>query len=337
MSKQGNPTLIGSFVIGAIAITVFTLLTVGNLTFNAKTYRCVLYFQGSLHGLNIGAPVTYRGVTIGKVGKIAIDFNQQKNRYTIPVYIDIQEQTGTGNTHYQEAGFDTPEEFFKNLIRRGLRAKLKMSSIVTGKLYIEFAFAPETTAIFYGDQETQYIEIPTLPSGLEQFTQTLENLPLRNMIDKTVSALDSINHILSSKELKKTIPLFNTTLTRVDKLAAGLEKQVPGLAHDLTKTLADISELTASTQRVIEKTGANVSPLLSQLQTSFVKMNDTLDRLLTVADNLAQLTDSGSPLQYELQSTLQDISTTARSVSQLSDYLQRHPNALLTGRKETRQ
>ena len=336
MSKQGNPTLIGSFVIGAIAITVFALLTVGNMTFNAKTYRCVLYFQGSLHGLDIGAPVTYRGVTIGKVGKIAIDFNQEKNRYTIPVYIDIQEQTGTNTTHYQEAGFDTPEKFFKNLIRRGLRAKLKMSSIVTGKLYIEFAFAPETTARFYGEQQ-QYIEIPTLPSGLEQFTQTLENLPLKDMIDKTVSALDSINHILSSKELKKTIPLFNSTLTRMDKLAAGLEKQVPGLAHDLTKTLADISELTSSTQRVIEKTGANVSPLLKQLQTSFVKMNDTLDKLLTVADNLAQLTDSGSPLHYELQATLQDIAKTARSVSQLSDYLQRHPNALLTGRKETRQ
>ncbi len=336
MSKQGNPTLIGSFVIGAIAITVFALLTVGNLTFNEKTYRCVLYFQGSLHGLNIGAPVTYRGVTIGKVGKIAIDFNQEKNRYTIPVYIDIQEQTGSGTTHYQEAGFNTPEEFFKNLIQRGLRAKLKMSSIVTGKLYIEFAFAPQTPARFYGDQR-QYIEIPTLPSGLEQFTQTLESLPLRDMIDKTVSALDSINRILSSQELKKTIPLLNTTLTHVDKLAAGLEKQVPGLAHDLTRTLADISGLTASTQRVIEKTGANVSPLLAQLQKSFVKMNNTLDRLLTVADNLAQLTDSGSSLQYELQATLKDISKTARSVSQLSDYLQRHPNALLTGRKETRQ
>ncbi|HHB77541.1 MAG TPA: MCE family protein, partial [Desulfobulbus sp.] len=100
MSKQGNPTLIGSFVIGAIGITVFALLTVGNLTFTEKTSRCVLYFQGSLHGLNIGAPVTYRGVTIGKVGKIAIDFNQEKNRYTIPVYIDIQEQTGSGTTHY---------------------------------------------------------------------------------------------------------------------------------------------------------------------------------------------------------------------------------------------
>ncbi len=335
MSKQGNPTLIGSFVIGAIAITVFVLLTVGNLSFNEKTYRCVLYFPGSLHGLNIGAPVTYRGVTIGKVGKIVIDFNQEKNRYTIPVYIDIQEQTGTGTTHYKEAGFDTPEAFFKDLIRRGLRAKLKMSSIVTGKLYIEFFFAPQAKARLYGGQ-TQYIEIPTLPSGLEQFTQTLESLPLRDMIDKTVSALDSINKILTSKELKKTIPLFNSTLSRMDTVAASLEQEVPGLANNLTNTLADISELASFTQQMIEKTGANASPLLKQLQTSFVKMNGTLDKLLLVADNLTQLTDSRSPLQYELQATLQDISKTARSVTQLSDYLQRHPNALLTGRKETR-
>lgn len=336
MSKQGSPTLIGSFVIGAIAITVFTLLTVGNLSLNKKTYRCVLYFQGSLHGLDIGAPVTYRGVTIGKVGKIAIDFNQEKNRYTIPVYIDIQEQTGTGTTHYQEAGFDTPEAFFRNLIARGLRAKLKMKSIVTGKLYIEFFFAPKTKAQLYGD-EIQYIEIPTLPSGLEQFTQTLEELPLKDMIDKTISALDSINRIVSSKELKKTIPLFNTTLSRMDKLATTLEQQVPNLAHDLKRTLADISGLTAKTQKIIEETGANVSPLMNRLQTSFDKMNHTLDKLLTVADNLARLTDTGSPLEYELRTTLEDISRTARSISQLTDYLQRHPNALLTGRKEHRQ
>ncbi len=336
MSKQGSPTLIGSFVIGAIAITVFTLLTVGNLSLNEKTYRCVLYFQGSLHGLDIGAPVTYRGVTIGKVGKIAIDFNQEKNRYTIPVYIDIQEQTGTGTTHYQEAGFDTPEAFFRNLIARGLRAKLKMKSIVTGKLYIEFFFAPKTKARLYGD-ETQYIEIPTLPSGLDQFTQTLEELPLKDMIDKTIAALDSINRILSSKELKKTIPLFNTTLSRMDKLAATLERQVPNLAHDLKKTLADISGLTTSTQKVMEETGANISPLIDRLQTSFDTMNHTLDKLLTVADNLARLTDTGSPLEYELHTTLQDISRTARSISQLTDYLQRHPNALLTGRKEHEQ
>ncbi len=336
MSKQGNPTLIGSFVIGAIAITVFALLTVGNLGFNEKSYRCVLYFQGSLHGLDIGAPVTYRGVTIGKVARISIDFDQKKNRYTIPVYIDIREQTSSGATHYEEAGFATPEAFFKSLIQKGLRAKLKMKSIVTGKLYIEFFFAPQTTARFY-NPAAKYIEIPTLPSGLDQLTQTLENLPLKDMLDKSIAALDSINHILSSKELQKTIPLFNTTLGRIDKLAGTMDHQVPNLARELKKSLADISKLARTTRQVVANTGADVSPLIVQLRDSFNKMNDTLDKLLTVADNLARLTDNGSPLQYEMRTTLEDISRTARSISRLTDYLQRHPNALLTGRKEFQQ
>lgn len=333
MSKKANPTLIGSFVIGAIAIVVFALLALGNLSLNKKSYRCVLYFQGSLHGLDIGAPVAYRGVNIGKVSDIVIAFNQMENRFTIPVYIDIEEQTTTGKIFYKEAGFDNPDAFFRDLIHRGLRAELKLRSIVTGKLFIEFSFAPATKAVFIGEDK-RYIEIPTLASGFDQLTQALEELPIKDLVTKTVSALDSINHLLNSEKLQKTINHLNGTLLHTDELVVSLEKVVPDLAQEIKNALADFSALSKSTKILVEQTDQNLAPLLTDIEASFAKINNLIDRLLPAVDNLAAMTDINSPLRYELDKTLLEISRTAQSVSQLTDYLLRHPDALVTGRKE---
>ncbi len=333
MSKRANPTLIGSFVIGAIAILIFTLLTLGNLSFNKKSYRCVLYFQGSLHGLDIGAPVAYRGVTIGKVGNIAITYDHAENRFTIPVYVDIAEQVVQGKTHYEEAGFATPDAFFRDMIRRGLRAKLKMRSILTGKLFIEFFFAPDTPVRVTG-LEKEYIEIPTLASGFDQLSQTLEELPLKEIVTKIISTLDNINAMLESKELKRAIPLLNNSLRHADDLFLSLNQEVPELATGFKKALADISVLVKSTQVLVEQTDTDLPRLMTEIESSFVKLTAVLDRLQPLVENLNTMTDENSSLRYRIDSTLLEISKTAQSVSRLSEYLERHPDALLTGRKE---
>ncbi len=333
MSKRANPTLIGSFVIGAIAIVIFALLALGNLSLNKNTYRCVLYFQGSLHGLDIGAPVAYRGVTIGKVTDIAIMFNHGENRFTIPVYVDIAEQVVSGKTHYEEAGFDTPEAFIQDMIRRGLRAKLKMRSLVTGKLFIEFFFAPDTVAKVTGE-EKEYIEIPTLPSGLDQLTQALEELPIKDIVTKIVSALDNINAVLESKELKQTISRLNNSLQHADTLFLSLQQQLPDLAVEFKTTLADFSSLIKTTQALVEQTDTDLPLLMTEIKSSFVKLNSVLERLQPLVENLNMMTDENSSLRYRINNALQEISKTAQSINRLSEYLQRHPDALLTGRKE---
>jgi paraquat-inducible protein B len=333
MSKQANPTLIGSFVLGAIAIIVFALLVLGNLSFNDNSYRCVLYFDGSLHGLDIGAPVAYRGVTVGKVSDIAITFNQKEHRYIIPVYVEINEQAGSAGTHYGTSGFDNPDDFFRSLIARGLRAKLKLRSMVTGKLFIEFFFAPDTEAKFTGG-DTEVIEIPTRPSGLEQLTQTLEDLPVKDMVHKTMTALDAINKLVGSEELQETIPALNSALKQIDSTLYTAEQQMPDLSIETKQVLAEFSSLIQSTRIMLEQTNTDVSPLIKEIRTSFFKISSTLDLLAPVADNLNEITAMDSALQYELPHTLQKISDAAQAIQQLSDYLQRHPETLLTGRKE---
>ena len=91
MSKKANPTLVGTFVLIAIALTVAAIIIIGNIKFKDNKFRCVAFFTGSLYGLDIGAPVTFRGVTIGRVKEIRINFDKEQNNYIIPVHVDIEQ------------------------------------------------------------------------------------------------------------------------------------------------------------------------------------------------------------------------------------------------------
>src|SRR5512136_3377298 len=90
MSKQANKTVIGIFVVGAIALVVIAIVVLGSGKFFRKTFKAVCYFEGSVGGLNIGAPVVFRGVKIGSVTDIVLRTNLEKLTFTIPVYIEIE-------------------------------------------------------------------------------------------------------------------------------------------------------------------------------------------------------------------------------------------------------
>ncbi len=240
MSKHANPALVGTFVIGAITLVIASILVVGNIRLNRESYRCVLYFNGSLHGLDVGAPVTYRGVSIGKVGAIEIAFDRKDNNYHIPVYVEINGDGARLQDNYREAGFEDPEEFFESLVQNGLQAKLKMNSLVTGKLYIEFTFSEKKTEIPL-IRKNGFLLIPTVPSGLEQFTQAMESLPVKQLVDKTLSALSGIDTLVNDPELRNGIAALSNTMTHVDGLVTGAEKKLAALNPQISQLLEDFS------------------------------------------------------------------------------------------------
>ena len=91
MSKKANPTSIGLFIVIGVALGVVGLLLFSSSRLFTRSIKCVLYFHGSLNGLSQGAPVKYRGVTIGSVTKVMIHFNQAIDDYTMPVRVEIRE------------------------------------------------------------------------------------------------------------------------------------------------------------------------------------------------------------------------------------------------------
>jgi paraquat-inducible protein B len=133
MNRRISPALIGAFVIGAVALVVIAVISLGSGKFFRKTYEFVLYFQGSVNGLNVGAPVKYKGVEIGSVTDILLQLEEvEVDRIPVIVELDAGKIAGrgfTGNLLVDPAALQTA-------IDRGLRGQLRMESFVTGVLYV---------------------------------------------------------------------------------------------------------------------------------------------------------------------------------------------------------
>ena len=93
MSKPANKTLIGVFVIVAIGLVVGAILILGSGRFFRHYPKYVMYFESSVKGLSIGSPVVFRGVKVGSVTDISMDFNPSDLSILIPVYVELGEET----------------------------------------------------------------------------------------------------------------------------------------------------------------------------------------------------------------------------------------------------
>lgn len=335
MSKKANPTLVGVFVLVAVALTVATIITLGNFKFKDNRIRCLAYFTGSLYGLDIGAPVTFRGVVIGRVSQIQIKFDQQQNNYIIPVSIDIEQ-----SPHQERNGGNPPSpaqvrQKIEELIAQGLRAQLKMSSLLTSKLYIDLAIHPDSELRLYG-KNPGLIEIPTLPSGLEQITQRLESLPLSDIINKAASALDGINRIINSAETRSSLQALDSTLSRLDTLMASADSELPALAAELKKGLTNVSGLAATATGLLRTADRELPPMSRDLQRLLANLNTTAVTLTRTLGNIEQLSAKDSLFSYQVAGALDELKKAATSIRQLSEYLQQNPNALIFGQGKDR-
>jgi paraquat-inducible protein B len=165
--NRANPTLIGAFIVGAVALVVLGILLLGGARVFTERRTFVAYFEGSVKGLNVGAPVEFQGVRVGAVTDIQLQFLTAENEFRIPVFIQIElgRMTQVGR-HVEAKG-----QLLKALIERGLRAQLEMQSLVTGQLIVQLGFYPDTPVRLVGDGKVP--EISTLPTTMQQVTQTV--------------------------------------------------------------------------------------------------------------------------------------------------------------------
>ncbi|RMD52428.1 MAG: MCE family protein, partial [Nitrospirae bacterium] len=214
MSKKVSPTMIGTFIVGGIIIFIVGLIVFGTGHFFSEKQMYVLYFEGDIKGLSVGAPVAFRGVRIGRVKSIKVIFNQKDLTIRIPVIIEIQKKKlirlgGTGK-------YNKP--LHEILIDRGLRAQLQVQNLVTGQLMIALDFHPDTPKrLVSGNSE--YPEIPTIPSSMEELSKTLERLPIDKLINNLLSTLKEIDELVNSPELKNTLISLSSTADTTKELA----------------------------------------------------------------------------------------------------------------------
>lgn len=214
MSKKANKTAIGAFVVGAVALFVIGLLTFGSGLFITGTSKYVLFFDGSIKGLSVGAPVIFRGVKVGTVKDISLVYDQNTGAVLIPVIIEVDSSRVKGAPH----GWGYSD--YRRLIERGLKAKLEIQSFVTGQLMIAFDFYPEKPEKLRGILK-EYPELPTLPTSPDIF-KIVEEIPLKEISENLDKTVVGINKLVNSEDLQESFFELKTTLKEVTQAARSL-------------------------------------------------------------------------------------------------------------------
>jgi paraquat-inducible protein B len=142
MRRTANKTLIGAFVVGGIILFIIAFVLLGAGSFSGARPSAIAYFEDSVSGLDIGAPVKFRGVTIGKVSQVLLrTANQGAADYSVPVVMDFTSNLLTARG-LDQALLD--KRGLRGSIDKGLRAKLQQQSVITGVLYVELDYFPDS-------------------------------------------------------------------------------------------------------------------------------------------------------------------------------------------------
>ena len=352
MSKQANKKAVGAFVLVALALGVAAIIIFGSGKFFAKKSEYVAYFQGSVKGLSVGAPVVFRGVKIGQVTKIMIYADQHEQTFEIPVFMEIDPESFKALQPVAESR----EQFIQGLIKKGLRAQLQMQSLVTGQLMIGIDLYPGTPVRLIGGEMIKIpegvIEIPTIQTPLQKIEKTLQELPIGEIVSSISTSLQGIERIVTSGDVTKSLDNLKQSMDDIRSLTRHLNEKIDPLSADLSQALKDtqnlignlnnqVGPLAASLKRTSDTAGDTMKDvgrltenLNGQVKTLAGDLTKTLQAAQTTLAGINGAVGEGSPLRIQVETAVAEFTQAARAVRVLADYLQRNPDALLRGKTQ---
>lgn len=314
--------MIGGFVVGAIAVVVAAVVILGSGRWFGTHYQFVCFFKGSVNGLKVGAPVKFRGVPVGSVVAVRINLPgvqlprnitaARARGFQLPVIIELDE-----NQFVSRGGrrrYITPK-LLHILIQAGLRARLSSESLLTGLLYVDLDFLPDTPVhLVLKPGQTNYLEIPTVRTKLEVLQETaqeaLANLgqaDLQGLVKSLKEAATSIRDLARSEQLKSVLVSLNATLNSLRKTS-----------HAARKNLNDVSGRLKPLIASLKQASDRASPALAQAQASLRSLQQTIN--------------PNSPAIYNISRAAASLGQASRAVRDLANELQRNPSILIRGR-----
>jgi paraquat-inducible protein B len=330
MSKPADPKLIGAFVLGAVLLFVVGLIVLGGGKFFKRTTPVVMYFQGSVSGLSVGSAVNFRGVRVGQVTKVFIRYQPDSSEpLIIPVFAELSADniqlilTHAERKEIRMGSGDT----LRALIDQGLRAQLALPSLVTGQATVSLDLFPGTPANFV-DTYPDRVEIPTVPSTLQEVQATLQQLynkisqlPLDELVEDTRTLIKGANRLVNDPMVAQAVANASQAMTDLQQAARTLDGRIGPVLSSMETTSDTANRTLKSAQEAI----AGTDDMLRAAQQALMQA----DRTLKTANSVIQ---PGGPVNYELINALKETAAAARSLRELADQLQRSPNSLLFGR-----
>ena len=264
----------------------------------ARTYlvrtKTVLYFDESVRGLDIGAPVEFWGIQMGQVLDVKLVFDNDKKDFRIRVLVETETE------RFYEAGFVGSDvdrqKMLEGLLARGFRAQLKTANLLTGKQVVILDFFPDAEPATLTN-EGGYPIFPTVPA------------PMVEISTKFMQILDKIDRL------------------PIDQIGKDLRDTVHGAKQiaespDILEAIRNLNATLAETRLLVSDLRTKVTP----------EINSVLEGARQSLANAEQILNADSPLQVKMNTALEEISGAARSLRLLMDYLERHPESLLRGK-----
>lgn len=263
--------------------------------------RYRLEFAGSVQGLQAGAPVLMRGLTVGHVAAVRLEYDEKRQELHIPVDIDIEPDL-VARTYAVIDGKPMDEAAVRKLVAtqvtKGLRGRLASGNLLTGQKLVSFDYEPGNPPTAPG---TERSDLPTVASSdLDSLTRSagqvmdkVAALPLDALLADLRGTLQSISGVAGSPDLARSLAGLAKALGSADALMRDADRQLP----QLVKSLRGVATAAQGT--------------------------------LNSANGLL----GGGGGQADLAGVMRQLNDAARSFRVLADYLERHPEALLRGKR----
>jgi paraquat-inducible protein B len=333
MSMKARDTVIGGFVIGAAVLAVGATILLGGGRLFQESHKFILFFDGSVTGLAVGAPVLTNGVKVGTVEGVTVELDLEKLSFRTAVLIEIDDNSIAiqgGRARIEEAlkasGGDMGQaqrRLLGLLVDRGLRAQLRLQSFVTGQLAVEFTFRPGTPLRLVGG--APYPELPTLPSELERLQKTMQDFPFEEIVTDIRKIVQGINELIGSAELKKTSMALSKTAEDLGSIIDIWKRRSEGLADRLEKALDGVA---AASARIDGK----VDPLAAGAEETLRTARETMEQARKTMAIFEREMGSDSSAVGDLRTSLKAFVRAMDSLRALADYLEQHPEAILRGK-----
>ena len=322
MSRKANPTSIALFLIFGLSLALTGVVVFSSRSLFHPHQKEILYFDASLKGLNAGAPVKFRGVSIGSVVEVMIRHNQSSNDFSMPVLVSLDKKLAQSKSdELLQIGDKTRLD---HLIRQGFRARLDAESLVTGVLYVGLDIVPNAPPPTLHQLTPEYQEIPTLPSDIQQLLANLAQVDVRGLSEKLNTLLARLDSSLGQLNFTEINAGVTNLLESANQVLT---------TPDLTNSFASLKRSLSQAEALIKRVDGRFDPLADSVTNTLLEAQITLAGLRVAVRNVGDMLSPDSSVPPDLAQALEELSNAGRAIADLAGFLERNPNALLAGQR----
>jgi paraquat-inducible protein B len=325
-----SPSVVGIFVIGAIVLIIVALLSFGGVNFFSKPQRFLVYFDESIHGLDLGSPVKLRGVRVGRVADLNVRYNAATNKSDVAVTCEFNRNMITDD---QGQPIDVSNRAkLQAMVDHGLRAQLGVVGLATGLLFVELDFkAPEQYPAPPPEPGAKHLVVPSVRSAISEYQASLSEI-LSNLKRVDFAGLSrNLNTTLATADLK----LQGLDTARITEHWVKTADAIQAMASDpeIKKAILNLNAAGNDLRSFIARLDSQVQPTSDKLAQTLDEGRNALAAFDAAASGAQRFIAAQNGIGEDTNRTMEQLREAAASVQRLADFLERNPNALITGRK----